>query len=539
MGSDLGDDGELDWSIDCGMGHDTEGRQRARVTRSGTREREDSRRDISRMRTTPPATFASASRGFAWSFAASIAVIAVSFLAQVVLGRLLTQDDFGVYAIAIAFSDMISVFRDGGVSRWLGRQSPDSFKTRLPQAYLLTFLSAVVVGLGMAAAAFVVGRVYQSPQVTPVMLIIAISFPFGAYAVVGHARLQVEHRFQALAWIKVVAGFARYLLAIFLALRGFGPFSIAWSVVAASCMELSLYRYITGLRVLPSPSAWQEMGGVFRESRWSLSGAFSSALFRQVDYAVLGLLVPTNVLGAYYFAFQLVMQPVLLFNDSMRKVIVPVFAHLQGDDERETRGLRYGGVFVGLIATPLLLALGVTASPLNELLWRGNWQIAVPAIQALSVAMPVHLISLFSESIAIAYGEFRLWTKVVASRGVLTAASAVAAAIVAGYDQPTTIAVVMSCSVALSAILGTWIILRALRLPSVPLWTAFVPPYVLCLLVAGGVLWGGLWPRMGSALPTLAAAAGIFLVVAWGSGWLVCRSQFAILRQMIVRFVAR
>lgn len=488
--------------------------------------------------TMPQATFASASRGFAWSLAASLAVVVVSFAAQIALGRLLTETDFGVYAIAISFSDMISVFRDGGVARWLGRYPPGEFQRQAAKAYLLTWISSLLVAGFMIVAAFGVGRIYRAPEVTPVMLVLAATFPLGAYSVIALAQLQVLHDFRRMAWVKVISGMLRYGLAVLLAVRGFGPFSFVWPVVATTIVELGLYRGITGLPWVPVGATWAGCREVFRESKWSLSGTFSSALLRQSDYATLGLLVPTAVVGTYYFAFQLVMQPVLLFSDSLRKVVLPTFGQFAGEEERERRSLRYGGIFIGMIAAPLLFLLAANASALNELLWAGRWTAAVPAIQVLAAAMPMHLLSLFCDSIAMAHGRFRLWTSVVLLRGVGTVLAAAIAAFVGHFTDVTAMAQVMAAYLAISAVVAICAILGAAELPKRPAWNGFLPPYLIGLAVT--VCLVALAPKtQPMPLVSLVITSGLFLVSVTALGLVVCRGHMRELIQMLQRLAGR
>ncbi len=488
--------------------------------------------------TMPQATFASASRGFAWSLAASLVVVVVSFAAQIALGRLLTETDFGIYAIAISFSDMISVFRDGGVARWLGRHPPGEFQRQAGKAYLLTWICSLLVAGFMIAAAFGVGRIYRAPEVTPVMLVLAATFPLGAYSVLALAQLQVLHDFRTMAWVKVLSGVVRYGLAVLLALRGFGPFSFVWPVVATTLLELGLYRGLTGLPWIPVGATWADCREVFRETKWSLSGTFSSALLRQSDYATLGFLVPTAVLGSYYFAFQLVMQPVLLFSDSLRRVVLPTFGQFAGEEHRERRSLRYGGIFIGMIAAPLLFLLAVNASALNDLLWAGRWAGAVPGIQVLAAAMPLHLLSLFCDSIAMAHGRFRLWTSVVLLRGLGTVLAAALAAFVGHFTDVTAMAQVMAAYLALSAVVAAWAILDAADLPKRPAWTGFFPPYLIGLVVTVCLVTLAPKPHP-MPVVSLVITSGLFLVSVTAIGLAFCRSHLSELAQMLQRLAGR
>jgi O-antigen/teichoic acid export membrane protein len=460
-------------------------------------------------------------------------VLAASLAAQIYLGRLLSKRDFGIYAIAISFSNMLMVFRDGGVARWLARMPRDEFDTAAPKAICLTYLSSLAVAAAVVVMAFIVGALYALPEITPVMLVLALAFPISAYAVVGLARLQVDLKFQQMATLKFTSGMIRYGLIVLLAFLGFGPMSFAWPVVVVAVFELIMFVWITRMPIQPSAFTLSSAREVFQNSKWSLSGSFSSAIMRQCDYAVLGLIVPTEIVGAYYFAFQLAMQPVNLFGESLRKVILPVFSRIEGDLARENRSLRYAGTFIGLLAAPLLLLLSVTAHPLTEILWQGKWQSAVVPLQLLCLAMPVHLLSVFAEALTQSRGRFRLWTFAILLRGIGLGCVAWLAGTFANNNLAT-IALIMSSYLALSAIVELYVLLRQLKLPPRPLFQVVVLPLISAsgiatLLVVLGEKFNG-----SPALTFVLLSVG-FIVLFAVSMWWFCRDSVYELTSIVRR----
>lgn len=427
-------------------------------------------------------------RGFAFTFTSNVLVMAASLTAQLALAWLLAKHDFGVYAIAIAFSDFVMVFRDGGVAQWLARLSREEFDRNRGNAFLLALGCSSLAGAVVCSLSFIVGHVYGQPQVTQVMLIIGSVLPFGAYAVVGGARLQVDLRFRALAGLRLSSGFLRYSLVILFAYRGWGALSFALPVVAVTFYQWAFHLFVTRLRVRKSSASLRGCYGVFQQSRWVLSGLYMTAMLREADYAVLGLFVPTDVLGVYYFALQLTMQPVQLFSESLRRVVLPVFVRLKSDTAKVARSLRYGGALVGMVAAPAMLLLGVTAEPLTELLWKGRWAAAVGPIRLLALAMPFQLLAMFVEALSLSRGRFRFWTGSVFVRGVGRVIAALVAALSAGGGNLTVIAGVMSTYIGVSGIAQAFALMKNMRVAIRPLASRFAPPVIAGLAVSAVIM---------------------------------------------------
>lgn len=433
------------------------------------------------------ATFSTASRGFSWSFVSSLLVLVASLAAQLALGRLLSKSDFGVYAIAISCSNMFVVFRDGGVNRWLSRMSRDEFDQAIGKATAVAILSCLVVAALVASLAWFAGQVYGQPKVTEVMLILALGLAISPYSVVGLARLNVDLRFREMAWIKLLSGVVRYGLAILLAWRGFGPLSFAWPVVAVAIIETALYAWLTRIPVITSNFSFAGVKEVFSESKWSLSGSFAEAIVRQCDYLVLALLIPVEVVGVYFFAFNLAMQPVNVFSESLRKVVMPIFSQLSDDKQRESRGIHYAALFIGLIAAPSLLLLSVTAEPVLNLLWGNKWLAAVLPLQVLAMVMPFQILSLFVETLVQSRGFFRYWTFSLLVRGIgLGLAAGVATWIT--DSSAAGISVVTGIYLGISAIVEVYFLMRKMDITIEPLLRALPVPLACTMLTATALI---------------------------------------------------
>jgi PST family polysaccharide transporter len=143
-----------------------------------------------------------------------------------VLARLLTPADFGIYAIALAATEFVMRINDVGLVaatvQWRGR-----LDEMAPTATTLAMLfSAAVYGIfWFAAPSF--ARLAGSPDAGPVVrLLTAVILIHGVAAVRVGA---IMRRFQQDKITKAtLAGFVvNAVLAIFLALYGAGPYSFA------------------------------------------------------------------------------------------------------------------------------------------------------------------------------------------------------------------------------------------------------------------------------------------------------------------------
>ena len=421
--------------------------------------------------------------GTAWLFGSSVIIQFGSLIAQIVLGWLLSDHDFGLYALAIGVTAVLQVFRDGGVSLWLARQDRSEFDENVRQGFWLCLLGSLLVGFLLAIVAPAAARVYDQPSVCWLIWIVAISLPLDAYGVIIESDLQVALRFKDLSVFRTVAPLIRYAIAITLAWRGWGPMSFVLPLIPVAFVRMVHGYWLTRFAPWQTKVSMPQVWSIFSESRWVFSGTFASSIFRQVDYLVLGLAASTATVGIYFFAFQLAVQPVLLFGQSLRRVLIPTFSRAGDDTERRLRAVVRVAASIGLIASGVFLLFAMLAGVVEHVLWRGRWESAVPAMKWLTAVMPLHLFALLARMIAQSDGRFRLWGAAVVARSIGLAVTVAVAASV-WNEQPTAIAAAVAVYLAISSVVEAGFVMQQLKIAPRPVLAAMLPPYLFTLLVA-------------------------------------------------------
>jgi O-antigen/teichoic acid export membrane protein len=458
-----------------------------------------------------PSLLTTATRGVAWSLSAGIGVMAISLAAQILLGWLLTDHDFGVYAYAVAFYHIFRVCTDGGVGLWLARLSKEEYDRDCGHAFWLASGLSILLGGVVALIARPVSVLYAEPQVAQLLWILAATLPFNALRVVLLPGLQVHLRFQTLATVKFVSALVRYSLVVGLAFAGWGPFSFVIPIAVITLLENVVYLLSLKIPVWRTRFRWSECRRILSESCWSLAGTLPEAVSTQIDYAVLGLVVSTEVVGVYFFAYQLTIQMVMLFSESLRRVILPVFARVESGSEGESRGLGLSASFLGVVAAPAMLLFAAVAEPLEAILWHGRWEPAVVPMQLLAAVMPLHLVSIYAEMLTQSRGRFRMWAAAVLLRGLGFGMAAFVAGTWTG-GAITDVTRWLAAFIGVASIIELIVLFRGNLLGWPTFLGRFLPPYVISAGLAVAVIY--LIPSTPNPFMTLAARGAAFAAVA-------------------------
>ncbi len=154
----------------------------------------------------------------------------------------------------------------------------------------------------------------------------------------------------------------------------------------------------------------------------------------------------------------------------------------------ETRGATKATSVLGLVVSPLVLLFALSSGEIEQFLWHGKWQSAVPAIQLLAMVVPIHLLVDVSRMIIQADGRFRLWTTTVFLRGASLAAAVLLAGALGGGQNATIVAACVAAFIAVGGLGESTLLFHKASLPLSLVWRSFLTPYFASLLGAA-VAW--------------------------------------------------
>lgn len=148
-------------------------------------------------------------RSLSITFLASNGATAVNFLVTIVLARLLTPAENGIFSIAYVLVSVAHIFRDFGVATYLVQEkdlTPEKIRSISGVLFASSWTTAVILySLSGVAADY-----YRQPGVEKVIEVLALGFVFIPFGAITHNLLtrELKAREQAIASILGVTVFA-------------------------------------------------------------------------------------------------------------------------------------------------------------------------------------------------------------------------------------------------------------------------------------------------------------------------------------------
>jgi O-antigen/teichoic acid export membrane protein len=328
-------------------------------------------------------------RALAISFVDRYVGFSVNLGSSMVIARLLTPAEVGIYSIVMVLSGFVAVFRDLGAGQYMLRHpnlTPDVMRRTFTVQFSMGLVLSALVGFaGSPIAAF-----YGEPRMQLVCWVLAANFavtPFLAYPV---AWLTREMRFGHLAWTRAVGAVGGAAVSIGLVLNDLGPLSLAWGNLATTVAGL-LLLLLAARPKLPWRLKWRGLGEVLAFGGGltlvSLIGSLRASLPEIVVGRVLGL----TQAGYLSRGQSLCSTFETLVMGAVGSVTLPFLARTH------RQGLPLGPVLSRTLALlcgvgwPFFAMLAILAEPLILLLFGTQWREAVAPVRGLALAAAAFL----------------------------------------------------------------------------------------------------------------------------------------------------
>jgi hypothetical protein len=182
----------------------------------------------------------------AFAFLDRYAGLVAHTISSMVLARLLTPGEIGVYSVVMLLIGFVAVFRDFGAGQYLVQQRELS-----PTVMRVTWTLQLGWGTLFAAATFAsahpVAAFYADQRIVAIMQVLALNFLVTPLAAFPYALLVRDMRFGTIAMIRFSGALVHALTAVAAAWSGYGAISLAWANLAATLANIAVTYALTRL----------------------------------------------------------------------------------------------------------------------------------------------------------------------------------------------------------------------------------------------------------------------------------------------------
>lgn len=302
--------------------------------------------------------------------------------ALMILARLLDPKDFGLVGMVTAFTSVLNLFRDFGLST-ATVQREDISNEQISTLFWINLLVGGVLTLLLAVMAPIVVRFYHEPRLFWVSIALATGFLINAAGVQHSALLQRELRFTALAVIQIIALAVSTALGIGAALLGYGYWSLV--VLSITLPLVSTIAYWIAASWIPGPP--RKSVGILPMIHFGGSVTLISLIVYvayNLDKVLLGRFWGAEALGIYGRSYQIINIPTDNLNSAVGEVAFAALSRLQNDPPRLRNYFLKGYTLVLALTVPITCIIGIFPHDLVVTILGSKWNAAIKILQLLA-----------------------------------------------------------------------------------------------------------------------------------------------------------
>ena len=319
-------------------------------------------------------------RGVAWTGGVKWLTQAATWVATLIVARLLSPEDYGLVGMATVYVGLLALLSESGIGTTI-------LTIRELEGRAVEELHSVAVAAGVAGFALscLVAKplsiFFHQPALQGVIIALSVNFVITALRTVPQSLLRRDLRFRRTAAIEGASSIIVAATSIALAMAGFRY----WTLVVATLLgsAVATVSVLVARPVRFRRPAFANMGRTLRVSRDILVGTIAWYVFENADFFVAGKVLGAAALGVYTVAWNLAYSVVEKVTGLISGVTSSIFSAAKHDAALLERYVVQITGALSLVLLPATVGVALVAPELVRSVLGQKWTAAIVPLQIL------------------------------------------------------------------------------------------------------------------------------------------------------------
>ena len=334
----------------------------------------------------------------------------IDILVFSVLSRLLEKEDFGLFASVLSISVIFSSLSEAGIGAAL-IQKKDADEKYINTAFSLSFILGVIFSLLLFVLASPISSLLSIDRLSIPLQFMSITILCNSLNSVNNGILFKRLAFLKIGVINLTSLFVSSVIAIVLAYKGLGYYSIIAKAVISALMSVSLSYIIAGQHY----KFWickKEALSIANFAGWLTFGVIIRNVSHQADKLLMTSFLSITSLGIYNRPKEFITSIVTKVNSIFDTVLFPVISDIQDDSVKIRNAFSHSLYYLNLFSFLLVCSFIFNSDLIVRIFFGEKWLSIVPLFNILSLFMLLYsdsrLCDCFFRSLALVKQQFIL-----------------------------------------------------------------------------------------------------------------------------------
>lgn len=348
-------------------------------------------------------------RALAFSIVERYLLIVLALASNIILARLLTPEQIGIYSVSLAVIGIAQVMRDFGIGNFL-IQEKNLTDDHIRTAFGLSLMIGAALFLGVFFIAPWAATFYGEARMVSTLRITALNFLVLPFCSISLALLRRDMQFQRLMGVNFVATIIGSVVTLSLAFGGFGPDSMAVGAVLTNAFAgfgAWWLRRQHGI-LMPSLKLWRALLNFGAQSS---AANIVTTITMDINDLVLGKALgfaPVAILSRAQGLMSMFHRDVM---GAVRNVAYPAFAQVHREQQALEPLYVRSVSMVCLAGWPFYGFLALFALEVLRLMFGPQWDAAAPLVPWFCLAGSLSCLASLTNPLMMAAGRIDMVTR--------------------------------------------------------------------------------------------------------------------------------
>jgi len=363
--------------------------------------------------------------GMFWSLLQNVGGRGVSFIATIVMARILTPEIFGLVGMLTIFIQVSQALVIAGFNEAL-IQKKNTDEKDYSSVFWINLAISLLIYMALFLLAPFIAYFYHQTILSDLTRVLGLVFVINSFSYVQEARLRKEMRFKVLAAIHLPSIVLGGFVGISIAIKGGG----VWSLVSMELTTRLSYAVQIWIYSKWKPLLsfhWGKAKLLFSFGGKLMFSGILNTIYQNIYIVIIGKFFPLSSVGYYQTAYKVVNTPSVTLSSALNSVVFPAFSSIQDDNRRLKDGYKKIIKQLFFWMCPAFIFAAVLANPLFKFVFTEKWLPSVPFFRILCVVGVLYPMNAYNLSIVNVKGRSDLFLKLEIIKKIFTTVGIIAA----------------------------------------------------------------------------------------------------------------
>lgn len=311
-------------------------------------------------------------------FLVSNGAMVANFALSVILARLLTPTDIGIFSMSAILISFAHVFRDFGAFSYIVKEKEVTTQT-IKTALGVLLVSSWTVAAILFFSANIWSAFFKTPQVSDVVRVLAIGFVFIPFGSIPYALLTRNLEVQRTSKVMAVSVVTYFCATITLAYTGHGHMTMAWANLINIIVTGAAYHWYS-----TTPMPWRPSLRGWKKITHFGSGTIATSTLMALDNALpdvmLGKMSSPAAVGYFSKAASAVALPYTVLRSTIDYFALPYLSKLHHANQDMAAAIQQASSYISVVIIPAMVWMTVMDREIILFLFGPQWMASIDVI---------------------------------------------------------------------------------------------------------------------------------------------------------------